>query len=171
MKYTSLTLCTAACALALNALAQTPPAAQTPPPPPAPGPALSLALEAAQQAIASCIGREQKVGVSVVDSAGVLKVVLGSDGVSPRGIQSSTNKALTALTFKEASSKLGELVKSDKELADKIAANPNFNIRAGGLLIWSGQQIIGAIGVGGARGSENDEACAQAGLDKILSRL
>jgi uncharacterized protein GlcG (DUF336 family) len=107
----------------------------------------------------------------VVDSAGVLKVLLAADGASPRGVQSSTNKAVTALTFNAATSQLGEQSKVDKALADKIAANPNFNARAGGVLLKSGAEVIGAIGVGGARGSENDEACALAGIQQVQARL
>ncbi|MBI4986077.1 MAG: heme-binding protein [Rhodocyclales bacterium] len=146
------------------------PAARTPVPA-ARGPALELALEAARVAVDTCKGLEQKIGVSVVDSAGVLKVLLATDGASPRGVQSSTNKAVTALTFKTASSQLGEQAKTDKELADKLAANTNYNARAGGVLLKVNNEVIGAIGVGGARGSEKDEACALAGIEKIQSRL
>jgi len=32
-------------------------------------------------------------------------------------------------------------------------------------------EIVGGIGVGGGPGGELDEACAQAGLDKILLQL
>jgi uncharacterized protein GlcG (DUF336 family) len=39
------------------------------------------------------------------------------------------------------------------------------------VLLKVGDEIVGAIGVGGARGSENDEACALAGLERIQSRL
>ena len=109
--------------------------------------------------------------MSVVDSAGVLKVVLGTDGVSPRGVASSTAKALTALQFKAATSALAEQVKTDKALADRIAANTSLNARAGGILVQVGDEIIGAIGVGGARGSDVDEACAVAGLQAVQSRL
>ena len=63
------------------------------------GPSLKLALEAAQKALDTCKGLDQKIGVTVVDSAGVLKVVLATDGASTRGVASSTNKALTALAF------------------------------------------------------------------------
>jgi uncharacterized protein GlcG (DUF336 family) len=166
-----------ALALALPQLgaAQTPATAPpTPTPVPIPaarGPALELALEAARVAIDTCTGLEQKIGVSVVDSAGVLKVLLATDGASPRGVQSSTNKALTALAFKTATSQLNELIKTDKELADKVAANTNYNSRAGGVLLKVNDEIIGAVGVGGARGSEKDEACALAGIQKIQSRL
>lgn len=162
-----------ACALALSAaasaFAQT--AAQNPPPPPARGPALDLALEAAQAAIDSCKARDQKAAVSVVDSAGVVRVLLATDGASPRGVSSSTSKAVTALTFKAPTSQLAETIKTDKELADKIAANTNYNARAGGVLLALNGEIIGAVGVGGTRGSNVDEECGLAGVQKIQSRL
>ncbi len=139
--------------------------------PAARGPALDLALEAAREAITTCAAIEQKVAVSVVDSAGVLKVLLASDGASARGVLSGNNKAVTSLTFKTATSVLAEQVKTDKALADKFAANPNYAARAGGILLKVNDEIIGAIGVGGARGSEKDEACALAGLQKIQGRL
>ena len=171
MNKTLIALGLAAC-FATAALAQTPPAAPaTPPVPAARGPALDLALEAAQAALETCKARDQKAAVSVVDSAGVLKAVLASDGASPRGVQSSNNKAVTALTFKAPTSQLAERLKTDKELAEKIAANTSFNARSGGMLLVVGNEVIGAIGVGGARGSDVDEACALAGVRKIQDRL
>lgn len=148
-----------------------PAGAQQAPVPAARGPALALALEAAQVAIETCTAKEQKIGVSVVDSAGVLKALLATDGASPRGVQSSTNKAKTALEFKAPTSQLAEQSKTDKALADKIAANPNLNARAGGVLLKVNDEVIGAIGVGGARGSEKDEECALAGIQKVQARL
>lgn len=142
-----------------------------PPPPPARGPSLELASQAAQVAVDACAAKGFNVGVSVVDSAGVLKVLVAKDGTSPRGVQSSTNKAITALTFSDSTSRLGEQSKADKTLADRLATNPNFNSRAGGVLLKVNDEVIGAIGVGGARGSENDEACALAGIQAIQTRL
>lgn len=137
--------------------------------PAAKGPALELAIEAARVAIETCAADGgQKIGASVVDSAGVLKVLLAADGTSPRGVTSSTNKAVTALTYKSNTSKLGEQIKTDKALADTIAANAAVNARPGGVLIKVGDEIIGAIGVGGGR---TDEPCALAGLQKVQSRL
>jgi uncharacterized protein GlcG (DUF336 family) len=107
----------------------------------------------------------------VLDSAGVIKVVLAADGASARGVTSGNAKALTALTFKAASSVLQEQVKTDKVLADKIAADTKLNARAGAVLIKVNDEVIGAIGVGGARGSDVDEACAVAGLQAVQSRL
>ena len=144
---------------------------QNPPPPPARGPALDLALEAAQAALEASKAGDQKVAVSVIDSAGVLKTVLASDGVGPRAVQNSNFKAQAALAFKEASGVLAEQVKTDKSLADKVAANPNYLARAGAVLIKVNEEIIGVIGVGGARGSEKDEQYALAGLQKVQARL
>lgn len=148
-----------------------PTAAAPPPPPPAPGPSLELASQAARVALDACKTKGFSVGASVIDSGGVLKVLLAQDGTSARGVQSSTNKAVTALTLKDATSHLGERVKSDAALAQTVSANPNFNVRAGGVLLKVKDQIVGAIGVGGARGSENDEACAIAGLEAIQEKL
>jgi uncharacterized protein GlcG (DUF336 family) len=142
-----------------------------PPAPAARGPSLKLALEAAQKALETCKGLDQKIGVTVVDSAGVLKVVLAIDGASTRGVTSSTNKALTALAFTTATSELGEKIKTDTTLSEKVASNANYNTHAGGVLLKVGDDVIGAIGVGGAKGSEKDEACAVAGLQKIKGRL
>ena len=152
-----------------GAVATTAPAA--PQAPAARGPSLKLALEAAQKALETCKGLDQKVGVTVVDSAGVLKVVLATDGASTRGVASSSNKALTALAFITATSDLVEKIKTDTTLAEKVASNANYNTHAGGVLLKAGDDVIGAIGVGGAKGSEKDEACAVAGLQKVKGRL
>jgi len=149
----------------------TPASARAPAPPPARGPELTLALEAATTAIKACTERQQKIGVAVLDSAGAVKVLLSSDGASARGGASGNAKALTALQFKEATSVLQEKVKTDKDLADKIAADAKLNARAGAVLIRVGEEVIGSIGVGGARGSDVDEACAVAGLQVVQSRL
>lgn len=133
------------------------------------GPPLELAIEAARIAIATCAADgAQTIGVSVVDSAGVLKVLLAADGTSTRGVNSSTAKAVTALTYKADTQDLSEQIKTKKTLADEIAANPALNARPGGIVIKVDDRVIGAIGVGGGR---TDHACAAEGLAKIQARL
>jgi len=122
-------------------------------------------------ALDTCKGIDQKVGVSVVDSSGALRLLLAADGAPARGVQNSTLKAQTALNFKAPTSQLAEQVKTDKALADQFATHPNWLSRAGGLPIVVSGELIGAIGVGGARGSEKDEACALAGLQSVQARL
>ena len=146
-------------------------AARTPPPPAARGPALELALEAAQTALATCTANGYKVGVSVVDSAGVARVVLAADGAVQRAVESGTGKAFTAITFKTSSAAVAKQAETDKDLAARLTADPKQRARAGALPLIVAGEVIGAIGVGGAPGSEKDEVCAAAGLDKIKDRL
>jgi uncharacterized protein GlcG (DUF336 family) len=141
---------------------------KNPPAPAAHGATLESSIDAANAAIETCLDKDQKgAAVSVVDAAGVLKVLLAADGTSERGVLSSTNKAVTALHFKTATSQLFKQKDTDKVLAAKLAENPNFNARPGGILLKDGEEIIGAIGVGGAK---IDEECALAGIDKIKAR-
>ncbi len=41
----------------------------------------------------------------------------------------------------------------------------------GGVLIKAGDEIVGVIGVSGARGNNIDTQCARAGIDKIKDQL
>ena len=139
--------------------------------PPARGIPADLALEAAKVALDTCKGIDQKVGVSVLDSAGELRLLLSADGAANRGVQNSALKAKAALAFDIPSGQVAERAKTDTAVAARLAANPGWVARAGAIPVSVGGTLIGAIGVGGARGSEKDEACAIAGLEKIRSRL
>ncbi|MNR69159.1 hypothetical protein D3C85_1942210 [compost metagenome] len=44
---------------------------------------------------------------------------------------------------------------------------PGFLLLAGGLPVKEGDEVIGAIGIGGAPGGQLDEACAQQALDGL----
>jgi len=163
-----------ACTLATTlAHAQSIPASapQTPPAPPARGIPLELALEAAKLAVDTCKSQDQKVGVSVLDSSGEVRLVLAADGAAYRGVQNSALKAKAALAFDIPSGEVADRAKTDAAIASRLAANPTWLARAGAVPVSVGGTLIGAIGVGGARGSEKDEACAVAGLEKIRSRL
>jgi uncharacterized protein GlcG (DUF336 family) len=131
------------------------------------GPSLEAALGAARVALDTCRAKGFAVSVSIIDAAGVSKVLLAGDGALLRGVRSSASKALTALTFKDATSRLGVRSQNDKSLAEAIAADANYTARAGGILLTVNDEVIGAIGVGGARPSEVDELCALAALDSV----
>jgi uncharacterized protein GlcG (DUF336 family) len=155
------------------ALAQPP----APAPPLARGPDMALALEAAQTALGTCSANGIKAGVSIVDSAGVLRLLLSVDGASKNGVESSTKKAFTANALKAATYDIQEKMKTDQALAAKVNADSTLFVRPGGLPLMAGDEVIGAIGVGGGQtlngvpGGERDAACAKAGLDKIKDRL
>jgi uncharacterized protein GlcG (DUF336 family) len=120
---------------------------------------LSLANEAAQTALVACRQAGFRISAAVLDRGGNLKAILRDDG--------ARRKAYTALTFRIPTA----------EFVQRTAATPalaNFEgvlALAGGLPIRSGEDVIGAIGVGGSPSGDRDAACAQAGLDRIKNKL
>lgn len=145
--------------------------ARAPAPPPARGPGVALALEAAQVAVASCTASGYNVSVTVLDAGGVTRLMYANDKAAAGPIDSATKKAYTALTLKASTADIATQVAADPAYAAKIAADPKLFPRAGGFLLMAGTDIVGAIGVGGAPGGDKDAICAQAGIDKIQSRL
>jgi uncharacterized protein GlcG (DUF336 family) len=141
------------------------------------GPEMSLALEAAQTAISTCATNGIRASVSIVDSAGVLKVLLAADGTRKDQIDGGTKKAVTSNALKASTAEIAERMKSDPVLAAKVNAETNYFARPGGFPLMAGNEIIGAIGVSGAAslngvaGGDRDAVCAKAGLEKIVSRL
>jgi uncharacterized protein GlcG (DUF336 family) len=160
-------LASLACLSLTGAAYAQPPAAA----PAAPGPSLTLALEAAETAIATCQANGYKAGATVLDSAGVIKVVLGADGASARGVNSSHTKATTSLKYKEPSAATQAHAEKEPAFAAAVSADPTLNARAGAELLFSKGVVIGAIGVGGAPGGDKDDACATAGAARIKDRL
>jgi uncharacterized protein GlcG (DUF336 family) len=138
-------------------------------PAPARGPSVDLALQAAQAAVAACVGSH--VGVAIIDSAGTPKLYYIPDGTAGFHAYTGFRKAYTALTFKMPTSQVGSLSRTDPAVAAKITADTNLLSFAGGVPIKVGEEIIGAIGVSGAEPSAIDEKCAVAGLEKVQATL
>jgi len=136
---------------------------------------LSLALAAASEALATCEKGGYHVSVTVIDRAGQTKVQLHGDNAPPHTADTSRGKAYTVMS-------LGQVFRKDgaAELAASVAANPTagglafvpgFLMLAGAVNIKVGDEVIGAIGVGGAPGGALDENCARAGLARIAAEL
>ena len=164
-------------ALALAATASTAFAQQAAqqPQPPARGLDSALALEAVQAAVAACLGEGVKGSAAVVDSAGVLRVLVSADGSSKNSAELSPKKAIVAVQLKKPTSEVQAEMEKDPALKAKLEADKSIFPRAGALPILAGNDVIGAIGFGGANGAQgggaHDEACAKAGLDKIKARV
>ena len=140
--------------------------------PPRGGPPLALALEAVQTAEAACRVKGYKVTALIVDYHGAFVSLLSGDGASYKTPDFAAYKAATVMKFKVASRVVSDRADHDPTLAAELKADPKINAaHIGGLPIMAGGEMIGAIAVSGAAGGENDEACAKAGLDKIVSRV
>ena len=121
---------------------------------------LTQANALASAAIQACSAKNYQVSVTVVDRAGVVKAVQRTDNAGPHTVKASEMKAFTALSTKNASGKVMESAQSNAG-AQNMRDVPGFLLLAGGLPVKEGDEVIGAIGIGGAPGGQLDEACAQ----------
>jgi len=128
---------------------------------------LDLAQVIAQAALEKCRADNYHVSVHVMDASGLDKVALRDDGSGEVNFTVSREKAFTALTYKRPSA---DMEKAWANMSPGRIIPGTFGV-AGGLPIKVGDEIIGAVGVGGAPGGEKDEACAAAGLAKVADQL
>jgi uncharacterized protein GlcG (DUF336 family) len=131
---------------------------------------LALAGEAAAAALQHCAEKGWLVSVAVVDRAGQLKALLRADGAGPHTIDASRRKAYTSASARNATSAMLENVQKNPAAAN-IPLIDGFLVLGGGMPIRVGDEVIGAIGVGGAPGGPLDDQCAEAGIAKIRERL
>ena len=131
---------------------------------------LALARDAAEAALQYCTGKGWKVSVTVVDRAGHLKMQLRADGAGPHTLDSSRRKAYTAASMREGTSKMLEISQKTPAAAT-LPMIDGLLLLGGGLPIKTGDEVIGAIGIGGAPGGHLDDECAEAGIARIRDRL
>jgi uncharacterized protein GlcG (DUF336 family) len=132
---------------------------------------LSLATEAAQAALAACEKEGYHVSVAVTDRAGLVRILIRGDQAGPHTLDSSFRKAYTSASLGRPTAELVKTLSNNPAAEGLRNMNEKILILAGGLPLKAGEELIGGIGVGGAPGGDKDEACAQAGLDKIKDRL
>jgi uncharacterized protein GlcG (DUF336 family) len=129
---------------------------------------LGLAQTIANAAIAQCRSMGYKVSVTVVDRAGLAIVMLRDDGAGLHTPEGSDRKAYTARTFGQPSA---AFVQRLQERPDTVGSRQYTRVLAlaGGLPIKVGDEIVGAVGVSGSPGK--DDECSQAGIDKVADQL
>jgi uncharacterized protein GlcG (DUF336 family) len=130
----------------------------------------SLAAELAMDAVTACAQKNYHVGVVVLDYSGVQQVALRGDGAAPQNVLNANDKAYTAASFGADTAELVERSKSGP-VSSAFAKVPHLLLNAGGVVIKVGDEVIGAIGVSGAPGGDNDVICAKTALDKIKDRM
>ncbi|MDB5875064.1 MAG: hypothetical protein JWQ07_4506 [Ramlibacter sp.] len=133
---------------------------------------LSAALANEMVAMAVTHGAEMgfKVSAVVLDTNGICQAQLRGDGAAIHTLASSFHKAYTAVTFEMDTIALVEQSKTGT-VSNSIGKLPNLLLAQGGVVIRIGEEVIGAIGVGGAPGSDFDTRCAYAALERIGNRL
>jgi len=131
---------------------------------------LALATQIAQGALDHCRAMNFKVGVSVVDRGGHVIISMRDDGTAHHVIELAERKAYTARIFRQTTREFVERIINNPRsqgLKDTKGALASF----GGVPIKVGEDTIGGVGVSGAPGGQNDEACAAAGIAKAADHL
>lgn len=136
---------------------------------------LSLAMEAAMEAVAVCEKSGYRVTATVMDASGVIKAIAKGDLAPPHTLDSSRGKAYAAVSlgpnFSEPTTSAIVARVANGTAFGPLQHLPGVFLVPGGVLIKSGDDVVGAIGVGGAPGGDKDEVCAQAAVAKIADRL
>ncbi|HQU51314.1 MAG TPA: heme-binding protein [Casimicrobiaceae bacterium] len=127
------------------------------------------ALKAAQAALARCRADGFQVAVAVVDRMGVAQVMLRDRFAGPHTPDMATAKAWTAVSFRTDTTDLAAATQGGP--SSGVRHRPGVAAVGGGLMIQAAGSLLGAIGVSGAPGGKEDDACAAAGIAAIRDSL
>jgi uncharacterized protein GlcG (DUF336 family) len=131
---------------------------------------LELANQIASAAVAACAANGYNVAVTVVDRAGTVRAVQRADNAGPHTVGASQQKAFTSASAKNNTSAMLETSQKNPGAAT-LGDIPGFLLLGGGVPVKAGNEVIGAVGIGGAPGGHLDEQCAIAALDKVKDHL
>jgi uncharacterized protein GlcG (DUF336 family) len=126
-----------------------------------------ITLEVARRIIAAAEKKAEQIGqpmnIAVVDSGGNLVAHVRMDGAWIGSVDISINKAWTARAFDLPTAELAKNSQSGGQFFGIHASNQGrVMIFAGGIPLKKGDAVVGAVGVSGGMG-EQDQAVAEAG--------
>jgi len=107
-----------------------------------------------------CAYAQQKgwlIGVAVVDPSGDLIAALKMDGTIAEGLSFAVDKAYTAARLKRTTEDLWQAAEDKPFLQAGLSNRQRLLVFPGGLPIYAGQEMIGAIGISGAKSHEDIE--------------
>ncbi len=111
-----------------------------------------------------------QVTVAVTDRMGVVQVLLRDRFAGPHTPGLASAKAYTAVSFRTNTTELAEMTQPGRPQSG-IRNHPGVAAVGGGMMIEAGGSLLGAIGVSGAPGGREDDACAAAGIAAIREDL
>ena len=121
-------------------------------------------------AVDACQAMGYQVSVTVVGRNGEIVAQIKGDGAAPHTMENSRRKAYTALTFGSPSSTFAKQIADPKnDGARQRATLPGIIGIGGGIPTMSGKEVLGAVGISGSPGKDDD--CSQAGIDRIKGQL
>jgi len=131
---------------------------------------LELASQIAAASVASCSARGYAVTATVVDRAGSIRAVQRADNAGPHTLAASLQKAYTSASARNNTLAMMEAAQKNPAAANLVHI-PGFLLLGGGVPVRAGNDVIGAVGIGGAPGGHLDEQCAVAALEQVRDHL
>jgi uncharacterized protein GlcG (DUF336 family) len=134
----------------------------------------NMSLAAAQVialgAVEACAARNFNVTATVVDRAGIVRATLRADRAGPHTIEAARRKAFTSASARLPTGQMAQNA-ADNPAARNLVHIDGFLLLGGGVPVRVGDEVIGAVGVGGAPSGQIDEECAAAGIERARDRL
>jgi uncharacterized protein GlcG (DUF336 family) len=131
---------------------------------------LELANQIAAASVAACAANGYAVAATVVDRAGTVRAVQRADNAGPHTLGASQQKAFTSASAKNTTLAIMEGAQKNPAAANLVNI-PGYLLLGGGVPVKVGNEVIGAVGIGGAPGGHLDEQCAMSALDKVKDQL
>lgn len=131
---------------------------------------LELANRLAAGAVQACADKVYAITATVVDRAGVVRAVQRADNAGPHTLAASQQKAFTSASARNATLAMMESAQKNPGAAN-LTDIPGFLLLGDGVPVKAGDEVIGAIGVGGAPGGHLDEQCAVVAIEAAADLL
>ncbi|WP_438463865.1 GlcG/HbpS family heme-binding protein [Marinomonas sp. PE14-40] len=128
----------------------------------------STAISLAVAGVSECAKDNYNVTTTVVDLAGRVLVQLRNNNATTHTLESSRQKAFTAVSMKQPTANLMKLIQDKPVLRPLQNMDENLLFLAGGIPLKINDQIVGGIGIGGAPGGHLDVACAEAAIKRVM---
>ena len=122
---------------------------------------LTTARQLADATLAHCTG-----AFSVLDRGGNALVTMRPESVGPHNLLASQRKAYTALSTKTPTRLFAERARNNPEAAN-LNTLPELLLLGGGVPLFADAELVGALGIAGAGGAAQDEACAVQAAEQL----
>lgn len=122
---------------------------------------LHTARQLADASLAHCTA-----ALTILDRGGNLLLGLRADGVGPHNSLASQRKAYTALSTKNPTRLFAKRVRNNPEAAN-LNTLPELLLLGGGVPLFADAELVGALGIAGAGGAAQDEACAVQAAEQL----
>ena len=129
---------------------------------------LNFAQRLGQNTMQACENLSQPAAVVVLDQGGQVLWSQRHQNVGPHNLIAAHKKAYTAYSSKNSSLDFMRRAQTQPDAAN-LNTLDELLLLGGGVPVRYEQQLIGAVGVAGAGGSQQDHNCALEGIKKTLS--